>query len=92
MSYQVMLAGRPPFVLSVLAVHDLRDDELRNGTPVRVNDRTMFVFESRDQVGRRQTVVSYVAPNNVGFMFVAPELSVGELISLVSRTNLVAPQ
>lgn len=92
MSYQVMLAGRSPFVLSVLAVHDLGADELRNGTPVRVNDRTMYVFESRDQVGRRQTVVSYVAPNNVGFMFVAPELSVGELISLVSRTNLVAPQ
>ena len=51
----------------------------------------MFVFDSHDEHGRRQTVVSYVAPNNVGFMFVAPELAVNELIGLVSRTNLVAP-
>ncbi len=91
MSYQVLLAGRPPFVLSVVAVHDLDGDELRAGTPVRVNGRTMFVFDSHDEHGRRQTVVSYVAPNNVGFMFVAPELAVNELIGLVSRTNLVAP-
>ena len=88
MSYQVVLAGQAPFVLSVLAVHDLRDNEMRDGTPVRVNDRTLFVFESK----KGEAVVSYVAPNRVGFMFVAPELSVGELISLVSRTNLVGPQ
>ena len=91
MQFQVRLAGKSPFMLSVLAVHDLRDDEMRDGTPVRVNDRTLFVFETRDERGFPVAVVSYVAPNRRGFMFVAPELSVEELIGLVSRVNLVAP-
>jgi hypothetical protein len=50
------------------------------------------VFQSKDERGQPQAVVSYVAPNRVGFMFVAPELSVDELIGVVSRTNLVGPQ
>jgi anti-sigma factor RsiW len=87
MDYQITLAGRPSFVLTVLAVHDLQGDELREGAAVRVNNRTLYVFESKDG----QTVVSYVAPNNVGFMFVAPDLSTDELLRLVSRTNLVGP-
>jgi anti-sigma factor RsiW len=92
MQYQVRLPGTAPFLVAVLAVHDLRDDEMRDGTPMRVNDRTLFVFETRDRQGRPVPVVSYVAPNRVGFMFIAPELPVDELISLVSRTNLVGPQ
>jgi hypothetical protein len=36
--------------------------------------------------------VSYVAPNQVGYMFVAPELSTNELLDVVSRTNLEVPQ
>jgi anti-sigma factor RsiW len=87
MRFQVRLPNRAPFQLDVLAVHDLRDDEMRDGTPIRLNDRTLFVFEDRGRA-----VVSYVAPNRVGFMFIAPELSVGELIGLVSRANLVAGQ
>ncbi|HEY5947883.1 MAG TPA: zf-HC2 domain-containing protein [Kofleriaceae bacterium] len=92
MKFQVRLTNKAPFELAVVAVHDLKDDELRDGTPVRVNDRTLFVFESRDQRGQSQAVVSYVAPNRVGFMFMAPELSVSELIELVSRANVVAPR
>lgn len=93
MKYAVSLPGRAPFVLMVLAVHDLKDDELRDGAPVRVNGRTMFVSESqRDEYGQPLSVVSYMAPNHVGFMFMAPELSVQELVGLVSRTNLIAPQ
>jgi anti-sigma factor RsiW len=91
MKFQVRLTNKAPFELAVVAVHDLKDDELRDGTPVRVNDRTLFVFESRDQRGQSQAV-SYVAPNRVGFMFMAPELSVSELIELVSRANVVAPR
>jgi anti-sigma factor RsiW len=86
MKFQVRLMNRAPFQLDVLAVHDLKDDEMRDGTPVRLNDRTLYVFELKGQA-----VVSYVAPNRVGFMFLAPELTVSELIGLVSRTNLVAP-
>ena len=88
MSYRVQLEGRRPFVLSVLAVHDLQGDEMREGTPIRINDRTLFVFQGQ----RGEVVVSYVAPNRVGFMFVAPDLRAEELISLVSRTSLVAPR
>jgi anti-sigma factor RsiW len=92
MRFQVRLANKAPFVLAVLAVHDLRDDEMRAGMPVRVNDRTLYVFESTDERGQPQAVVSYVAPNRVGFMFIAPELSVAELIGLAGRANLVGPQ
>ena len=93
MKYSVSLPGRAPFVLMVLAVHDLKDDELKDGTPVRVNGRTMFVSQSqRDEFGQPLQIVSYMAPNHVGFMFMAPELSVQELVGLVSRTNLIAPQ
>lgn len=87
MRFQVRLADRAPFQLDVLAVHDLQDDEMRDGTPVRLNDRTLYVFEDRGRA-----VVSYVAPNRVGFMFIAPELSVSELIGLASRANLVGSQ
>lgn len=86
MRFQVRLANKPPFVLSVLAVHDLGDREMREGTPVRLNNRTLYVTEWKGHA-----VVTYVAPNRVGFVFLAPELTADELIGLVSRTNLVAP-
>jgi anti-sigma factor RsiW len=87
MRFQVRLPDRAPFLLDVLAVHDLEDDEMRDGTPMRVNNRTLYVFEQRGRA-----VVSYVAPNRVGFMFVAPELSVNELVGLVSRADLIGGQ
>jgi anti-sigma factor RsiW len=92
MKFQVRLPDKAPFVLDVFAVHDLNNDEMRDGTPVRVNDRTLYVFELPDQRGQAQAVVSYVSPNGVGFMFVAPELSVQELIGLASRANLISSQ
>lgn len=90
--YAVSLPGRAPFVLAVIAIHNLQTDEL-DGTPIRLNDRTLYVSESpKDQAGNSVPVVSYMAPNHVGFMFMAPELNVQELLGLVSRTNLIAPQ
>lgn len=86
MRFQVRLENKAPFVLSVLAVHDLEDDEMREGTPVRLNERTLYVT-----TWRGHAVVTYVAPNRVGFVFLAPELSGEDLLGLVSRTNLVAP-
>jgi hypothetical protein len=59
---------------------------------VRVNDRTLYVSELRDDRGQAQAVVSVVAPNQVGYMFMAPELTVNELVWLVGRTDLVGPQ
>jgi anti-sigma factor RsiW len=92
MRFQVKLANKAPFELIVLAVHDLRDDELRDGQPVRLNNRSMYVFNIRDERGYPQAVVSYVAPNRAGYMFIAPELSTNELLDVVSRTNLEIPQ
>jgi hypothetical protein len=92
MKFQVRLPSKAPFVLYVIAVHDVTGDEMREGTPVRLNDRTLYAFELPDERGRRQPAVSYVAPNGVGFLFVAPELTGSELIGLASRANLVGPQ
>jgi anti-sigma factor RsiW len=92
MRFQVTLGNKAPFELMVVAVRDLRDDELRDGQPVRLNNRSMYVFNTRDGRGYPQAVVSYVAPNQVGYMFVAPELSTNELLDVVSRTNLEVPQ
>jgi anti-sigma factor RsiW len=87
LSYQIRRGG-DPFILSVLVVRDLGADEMRDGTPLRVNDRTVYIVES----ARGQSVVTYVDRNNMGYMFMAPELSVNELVWLVSRTDLVGPQ
>ena len=74
--------------LPVLVVRDLGKDEMRDGTPMRVNDRTVYVLESPEG----QPVVSYVDRNHMGYMFMAPDLTVNELVWLVSRTDLVGPQ
>ena len=87
LSYQIRRGGNP-FLLSVLVVRDIGEDEMREGTPMRVNNRTVYVLESP----QGQAVVSYVDRNNMGYMFMAPELSVNELVWLVSRTDLVGPQ
>jgi hypothetical protein len=87
LSYQIDKAGTP-FILSVLVVRDLGDDEMRDGTPMRVNNRTVYVLSSPDG----QPVVTYADRNHMGYMFMAPELSVNELVWLVSRTDLVGPQ
>jgi anti-sigma factor RsiW len=87
LSYQIR-RGTDPFILSVLVVRDLGEDEMRDGTPMRVNNRTVYVLESAPG----QSVVSYVDRNHMGYMFMAPELSVNELVWLVSRTDLVGPQ
>jgi len=87
LSYQLRRGG-DPFILSLLVVQDLREDEMREGTPMRVNNRTLYVLQSPTG----QAVVSYVDRNNMGYMFMAPELSVNELVWLVSHTDLVGPQ
>jgi anti-sigma factor RsiW len=87
LSYQIR-RGTDPFILSVLVVRDLGEDEMREGSPMRVNNRTVYVMESAPG----QAVVTYVDRNNMGYMFMAPELNVNELVWLVSRTDLVGPQ
>ena len=68
-------------------LRDLADDEMREGFPMEVNDRKVYLLESDGQA-----VVTYVGRNRMGYMFMAPELSLNELVWLVSRTDLVGPQ
>lgn len=84
LSYQIDLDGRP-FVLSVLAVRDLRDGEMNDGDEVEVNGRSMHVIV--DAQGR--TAVTTVGADHMGYMFMAPALSTNELVWLVGRTSLV---
>src|SRR5690606_9880407 len=85
--YQIDRNGTP-FELRVLVVRDIDAELLRHGTPMRVNDRTVYVTETSDG----QSVVSYVDRNRMGYLFMAPQISVSELVWLVSRTDLVGPQ
>lgn len=85
--YQIDRNGGP-FELRVLVVRDIDAELLRHGTPMRVNDRTVYVTQTSDG----QSVVSYVDRNRMGYLFMAPQISVNELVWLVSRTDLVGPQ
>jgi anti-sigma factor RsiW len=84
-SYEVNLTGQA-FVLSVIAVRDVRDDEMMDGTEVAVGGRTMHVLEEDGH-----TMVTYVDANHIGYMFFAPDLSANELVWLVGKTSLVGP-
>ncbi len=87
MSYRMTLDGND-FVMSVLAVKDLRDEEMQDGDEVRICGRTLHVVE---QDGK--TAITYVdSAHHLGYMFMAPALDVNELIWLVGKTDLVGPQ
>lgn len=86
-AYNVNVHGRSA-LLTILVVRDLRDNEWNEGQTVRVNDRTMHVLQTED--GRQ--MVSYVDSNHFGYLFLAPGLSVQDLVWLVGRTDLVGPQ
>jgi len=87
LSYQIRIGGDPT-ILSVLVVRGLAETEMREGTPVRLNNRTVYVLVSP----QGQNVVTYVDRDNMGYMFMAPELNVNELVWLISQTDLVGPQ
>ena len=86
LAYQVRFVDRRPFQLALLIVHDLKGGELRDGMPVELNGRTLYVFKS----SQGDDVVSYVPREGTGFMFMAPDLTVNELLRLASRVNLVS--
>lgn len=86
-SYEVNLTGNP-FYLSVMVVHDIDPDDWQEGQPVRLGNRIVHVVPTED--GRK--VVSYVDSANRGYLFMAPQLTVNELVWLVGRTDLVAAQ
>lgn len=85
MSYRMTVDGSG-FVMSVLAVRDLRDDEMQDGDEIRIGGHTLHVL---DDDGK--TAITYVdSSHHIGYMFMAPALDVNELIWLVG--GLVGPQ
>jgi len=86
LAYQVRFEDRRPFQLAVLIVHDLKGGELRDGMAVELNGRALYVFKS----SQGDDVVSYVPREGTGFMFMAPDLTLNELLRLASRVSLVS--
>lgn len=86
-AYNVDLSGRQ-VLLTVLVVRDLHDGEWNEGKTMRVNNRTMHVVQADDG----NQMVSYVDSNHFGYLFLAPDLTVDQLVRLVALTNLVGPQ
>lgn len=86
-AYNVNITGRP-FVLTVLMVRDIKDGEWTEGRTYNVNGRVMHVLQADD--GKQ--MVSYVDGNHMGYLFLAPDLPISDLVRLVGRTDLVGPQ
>jgi anti-sigma factor RsiW len=76
--------GQGPFRLTALVVRDVKDDELSAGDEVVVGSRALHVVEAKGQV-----IVTYVGPDRVGYLFVAPSLSADELVRLVVSSDLI---
>lgn len=87
-AYRVTLNGQP-FLLTLLAINDVNPGEWeQGGETVKVNNRVMHVLQADD--GKQ--MVSYVDSSNIGYVFLAPEISTDELVRLVGRTDLVGDQ
>jgi anti-sigma factor RsiW len=85
LSYQGSLNGGT-FRMWVLIVRDVRDDEMSDGAEVQFNGRIVRVIEKEGHV-----MVTTVDGNGRGYVFMAPDLSTKELVSLVTQTSLVDP-
>jgi hypothetical protein len=74
------------FLMKVIAVRDIREEDMADGDEVRIGGQVLHVIEDEGQ-----TAVTYVDPvNHVGYMFAAPEIDANELIGVVGR--LVGPR
>jgi anti-sigma factor RsiW len=79
--WQLEWRGRP-FLLSMVAIQDVRDGELAEGDEVDVEGRVLHVVEEDGRVA-----VTFVDGNHVGYAFIAPELSANELVWVVGHMN-----
>jgi anti-sigma factor RsiW len=87
LEYQMNSEGRP-FLLRVVAVRDIREEDMQDGDEVKIGGgRTLYVVEGN----QGQTFVTYVDPSrHVGYMYSAPDLDTNELIGVVG--GLVGPR
>jgi hypothetical protein len=86
LAYQMDLEGRR-FVATVLAVRDIRDEEMQDGDEVKIGDRTLHVMQQDGQ-----TAVSYVdSRRHIGFLYMAPDIAPNELVWLAG-SGLLPPR
>lgn len=86
LAYQMDLEGRQ-FVAKVIAVRDIREDELQDGDVVKIGDRTLHVMQEAGQ-----TFVTYVdSRRHNGFIYSAPDISPNELVWLAG-SGLLPPR
>ncbi len=86
LSYDITTGGRHA-VLSVLVIQDVRPEEMQDGDEVETGGRTVRVIQSDGH-----NAVTCTDADHRGYMFMADELPVKDLISLVGRTSLVGRQ
>jgi len=86
LSYDITVAGKH-VVLSLLVIQGVGPEELTDGEEVDAGGRMVHVIQSNGH-----NAVTVTDANHRGYMFMADELPIAELISLVGRTSLVGPQ
>jgi anti-sigma factor RsiW len=88
LEYQMNSEGRP-FVLRVIAVRDIREDDMQDGDEVKIGGgRTLYVVDGAQE---GQAFVTYVDPvRHMGYMYFSPDLDTNELIGIVG--GLVGPR
>ena len=77
---QAAIDGQP-FQLSVVAIKGMRGSELEAGDEVTVHGHTVHVMA--DDEGR--FAVSFTNRNNIGYVFVAPDLTLDQLLDVVGE-------
>jgi anti-sigma factor RsiW len=86
LSYDITVGGRQ-VVLSLLVIQDVRPEEMQDGEEVDAGGRMVHVIQSNGH-----NAVTATDAGHRGYMFMADELPVADLIALVGRTSLVGPQ
>ena len=86
LSYDITVGGRH-VVLSLLVIQDVRPEEMQDGEEVDAGGRMVRVIQSNGH-----NAITTTDAGHRGYMFMADELPVSDLIALVGRTSLVGPQ
>lgn len=86
LSYDITVGGRH-VVLSLLVIQDVRAEEMQDGEEVDAGGRMVRVIQSNGH-----NAVTVTDAGHRGYMFMADELPIADLIALVGRTSLVGPQ
>jgi hypothetical protein len=84
-AFDIEVNGRRA-VLSMLKIANVRADEMSDGDEVEAGGRALRVLRSDGH-----TAVTCVDSRHIGYMFMADELAVDDLVALVGKTGLVGP-